>query len=68
MFNTLYTLGEAQNSGKNLRVTVIYTFLSRVNFNLKVNMTKLFARSNILDVWLMFVFSKELVYHSNYVL
>jgi len=57
MFNALYALGEAQYSGKNLRVTVFYTFLSRVDFNLKVNMTKLFVRSNILDGWLMFTFS-----------
>jgi len=45
-FNTLYAFGEAQYSGKILRVTVFYTFLSRVDYNLMLNMAKLCNRSN----------------------
>jgi hypothetical protein len=32
MFNTLYALGEAQYSGRKIRVTVFNTFLSRGRF------------------------------------
>jgi hypothetical protein len=33
-----YTLGEAQYSGKNLRVTLAHTFLSRVDINSVYNL------------------------------
>jgi len=40
------------------RVTVIYTFLSRGRFNYNANLLIIIDRSNILDDWLMFTFSK----------
>jgi hypothetical protein len=44
-FNPLYTLGEAQYSGRNLRVTVFYSFLLRGRIT-SINLQKLFVRSN----------------------
>jgi hypothetical protein len=35
IFNTQYSLGEAQYSGRKKRVTVFYTFLSRIEIILK---------------------------------
>jgi len=35
-FNTLYALGEAQYSGKNLRVTLFNTFLSRNRYKSEI--------------------------------
>jgi len=37
VYTVLYALGEAQYSGKKKRVTVIYTFLSRVDLTTLLN-------------------------------
>ena len=50
--NTLYALGEAQYSGKNLRVTIFKTFLSRDRYNYEIQIGKIICqKQRMVDDW-----------------
>jgi hypothetical protein len=55
-FNTLYTLGEAQYSGKKIKSNGILHVSLKGRFNYYFKLLIIIDRSNILDDWLMFTF------------